>query len=58
MNALAVALTSVMISVPIESVLVHAESSSPAKVWNFDHERPGVLPSEFSIGTLLCPEKK
>ncbi len=53
MNALAIALTSVMISVPMESVLAHAESASHATLWNFDHEQPGVLPSQFSIGTLF-----
>jgi hypothetical protein len=53
MNAMAIALLSVMISVPMASVLAHAESASHAKVWNFDHEQPGVLPSRFSIGTLF-----
>jgi hypothetical protein len=38
---------------PIEAVTAQAETASPALVWNFDHEQPGFLPSEFSIGTLF-----
>ena len=35
------------------TVVVQAETASPAHVWNFDREQPGTLPSEFSIGTLF-----
>ncbi|HEX6827070.1 MAG TPA: hypothetical protein VF077_12205, partial [Nitrospiraceae bacterium] len=34
-------------------VAAQAESTPPALVWNFDREQPGVLPSQFSIGTLF-----
>ena len=34
-------------------VVAQAESTPPALVWNFDREQPGVLPSQFSIGTLF-----
>ena len=34
-------------------VIAQAESTPPALVWNFDREQPGVLPSQFSIGTLF-----
>jgi len=34
-------------------VVAQAETASPALVWNFDREQPGVLPSQFSIGTLF-----
>lgn len=30
-----------------------AEIASPTQEWNFDHEQPGALPSQFSIGTLF-----
>ena len=30
-----------------------AETTSPAPEWNFDHEQPGTVPSEFSIGTMF-----
>ena len=34
-------------------VFAQAEPASSALAWNFDREQPGVLPSEFSIGTLF-----
>ena len=34
-------------------VVAQAESAPPVLVWNFDREQPGVLPSQFSIGTLF-----
>jgi hypothetical protein len=35
------------------AVVAQAEIVSPTQEWNFDHEQPGTLPSEFSIGTLF-----
>ena len=35
------------------AVAAQAETASPALVWNFDREQTGVLPSQFSIGTLF-----
>jgi hypothetical protein len=35
------------------AVVALAETASPAQEWSFDHEKPGVLPSQFSIGTLF-----
>ncbi len=37
----------------IGAVAAQVETASPARVWNFDREQPGTLPSEFSIGTLF-----
>ena len=34
-------------------VLPSAQTSSPQRLWTFDREQPGVLPEEFSIGTLF-----
>lgn len=30
-----------------------AEITSPMQEWSFDHEQPGILPSQFSIGTMF-----
>ena len=32
---------------------IQAETALPAQEWSFDHEEPGVLSSQFSIGTLF-----
>jgi hypothetical protein len=37
----------------IGAVAAQAETVPPAFVWNFDREQPGVLPSQFSVGTLF-----
>src|SRR5678809_37491 len=37
----------------IGAMVAQAETASPALVWNFDLEQPGILPREFSIGTLF-----
>jgi hypothetical protein len=39
--------------VAIGPVDVGAETSSPRQEWNFDQEQSGVLPGQFSIGTLF-----
>ncbi len=45
----------VAISFPMAfaTAIAKAETSSPAKIWNFDREPPGSLPRDFSIGTLF-----
>ena len=55
MRVLAKAFLTVMIAVPLGfgSVLTQAETASPALEWDFDQDQPGVLPSQFSIGTLF-----
>ena len=35
------------------AVVAQGETVSPAQIWNFDHEQPGTLPGEFTIGTLF-----
>jgi len=35
------------------AVFAQAETVSPPSAWNFDREQPGILPSEFLIGTLF-----
>ena len=40
-------------AVAIGPVVVRAETSSPRQEWNFDQEPSGVLPGQFSIGTLF-----
>jgi hypothetical protein len=42
-----------LFAVAIGPVVVRAETSSPRQEWNFDQEQSGVLPSQFSIGTLF-----
>lgn len=53
MKALAKALLIVMIAIPpgFGIITTQAETAPPAQEWDFDHEQPGVLPSQFSIGT-------
>lgn len=55
MKVLANALLSVMIAVSLGfmTMSAQAETASAVPAWNFDHEQPGTLPSEFSIGTLF-----
>jgi hypothetical protein len=55
MNMLAAILTGLLISVFIRAapVLTSAETVSPQRVWAFDRDQPGVLPEDFSIGTLF-----
>jgi hypothetical protein len=55
MNRLVKSLISVIIAAPLGfgTMPTQAETASPALAWNFDHERPDILPSEFSIGTLF-----
>lgn len=35
------------------AMVTHAETASPARVWNFDREQPGTLPIDFLLGTLF-----
>jgi hypothetical protein len=37
----------------IGAVAAQAETASPTLVWNFDRQQTGVLPSQFSIGTVF-----
>ncbi len=55
MNTPAIALLIVTISVPmpVETLVAQAETASSASVWDFDRERPGTLPGDFSIQTLF-----
>ena len=55
MNPLALIVTSFIASLPLffGAVVAQAETASPALAWSFDHEQPGTLPVEFSIGTLF-----
>jgi hypothetical protein len=55
MNRLVKSLISVIIAAPLGfgTMPTQAETASPALAWNFDRERPDILPSEFSIGTLF-----
>jgi len=55
MRALANVLVSVMVAIPLGfgTMSAQAETTSPAPAWNFDREQPGILPGEFSIGTLF-----
>jgi hypothetical protein len=55
MNRLVKSLISVIIAAPLGfgNMPTQAETASPALAWNFDRERPDILPSEFSIGTLF-----
>ena len=55
MNRLVKSLISAMIAIPLGfgTLAIQAEIASPAQEWSFDHEQPGALPSEFSVGTLF-----
>ena len=55
MNPLALIVTSFIASLPLffGAVVAQPETVSPALAWSFDHEQPGTLPGEFSIGTLF-----
>lgn len=55
MKLLAAILASLLISVFIRAapVLLSTETISPQRLWAFDRDQPGVLPEEFSIGTLF-----
>ena len=55
MNPSVIIVMSFIVSLPLSlgAVVAQAEIASPALVWNFDREQPGILPSEFSIGTLF-----
>jgi hypothetical protein len=55
MKMLAKVLLSVMIAIPLGfwTMATQAETSASQQLWDFDHEQPGVLPSQFSIGTLF-----
>ena len=48
-------LLSVMVAIPLGfgTMSTQAETTSPAPAWDFDREQPGILPGEFSIGTLF-----
>lgn len=41
------------LAVVLGSLVVGAETPSPAEQWNFDQEQPGALPRQFSIGRLF-----
>lgn len=55
MRVLARALLAVMIAIPLGfgTISTQAETASSEQLWDFDREQPGVLPSQFSIGTLF-----
>ena len=55
MNRLVKFLTGVIITAPLGfgPMSAQAETVSPTQEWSFDHEEPGVLPSQFLIGTLF-----
>jgi len=55
MRIFAKTLFSAMIAVSpgFGTVPTQAQSASSAQEWNFDEEQPGVLPPQFSIGTLF-----
>jgi hypothetical protein len=55
MNSSALIITSLMVSLQMTlgAAVARAETVSPTSMWNFDHESPGVIPGEFSIGTLF-----
>jgi hypothetical protein len=55
MNPSALIVVSFIAALPLAlgAVVAQAETASPTLVWNFDLEQPGILPSEFSIGTLF-----
>ena len=55
MNPLALIVTSFIASLQLAlgTVGAQAETASPTPAWDFDREQPGILPGEFSIGTLF-----
>lgn len=55
MNTKIKSFISAIIAVPLGfgTMAAQAETSSPPQEWSFDHEAPGTLPNEFSIGTLF-----
>ncbi len=55
MSRLVKFLTGVIIAAPLGfgPMSAQAETVSPTQEWSFDHEEPGVLPSQFSIGTMF-----
>ena len=55
MNWLVKSLISVIIAAPLGfgTMSTHAQTASSEQLWDFDREQPGVLPSQFSIGTLF-----
>jgi hypothetical protein len=55
MKVLAKALLGVMIAIPLGfgTMATRAEIASSQQLWDFDREQPGVLPIQFSIGTLF-----
>lgn len=55
MNWLVKSLISVIIAAPLGfgTMSLHAETAFSEQLWDFDREQPGVLPSQFSIGTLF-----
>ncbi len=55
MNRLVKSLLSVMIAAPLGfgTMETQAETAPPVQEWSFDHEQPGVLPSQFFIGTMF-----
>ena len=55
MSVRAAILTGLLISVFIRAapVLPSVKTISPQRVWTFDRDQPGALPTEFSIGTLF-----
>lgn len=42
-----------LLPLSLGAVAAQAETASSALVWNFDREQAGVLPSQFSVGTLF-----
>ena len=55
MNRLVTSLIALMIAAHLGfgPMPTQAETASPVQEWSFDHEQPGVLPSQFSIGTMF-----
>ncbi len=55
MNPSTLIVMSFIASLPLSlgAMIAQAETVPPALAWNFDREQPGILPSEFSIGTLF-----
>lgn len=55
MNTFVKFLISVIIAVPLGfgPMSTQAKTASSEQLWDFDREQPGVLPSQFSIGTLF-----
>ncbi len=55
MNPLALIVVSFIaaLQLALGAVVAQAETAVPALVWNFDLEKPGILPGKFSIGALF-----